>query len=154
MAWYYNATHCGPDPATDIDVVRGFISTKEQKLTIDPFDQRYNTFILGLAMEVKYNSSQNPNGHTLPQLAQAAVDTCAPVFAEGRQEMGMGLYADRVFVDMRDEFDVWTDNVNLIPHEFGSLGVYKAELKIRFDASKGQFRLNIHLWVLYQWAST
>ncbi|XP_071106075.1 uncharacterized protein [Haliotis cracherodii] len=132
----HNKWNAEGDPATDIDVVRGFISTKEQQLTIDPFDQRYNTFILGLAMEVKYNSSQNPNGHTLPQLAQAVVDTCAPVFAEGRQEMGMGLYADRVFVDMRDEFDVWTDNVNLIPHDFGSLGVYKAELKIRFDASK------------------
>ncbi|XP_067670935.1 uncharacterized protein [Haliotis asinina] len=132
---YHNKRNADGDPTTGIDVVRGFISTKEQILTIDPFDQRYNTFILGLAMEVNYNSSHNPNSHTLSHLVQVAVDKCAPVFAEGRQEMGVGLYADRVFVDMRDDFDVWTDNVNLIPREFGSIGVYKAELKIRFDAA-------------------
>ena len=41
---------------------------------------------------------------------------CAPLFAENAaSEMGIGMYSDGVYVDMRENFLVWVTDPDMLP---------------------------------------
>ena len=70
-------------------------------------------FRSGHAAQVAFSS---PGSSRRPiHLAQAAISKCVPLFVESGFELGIGLYADRLHVDMRTEPETWvgTDARNM-----------------------------------------
>ncbi|ESO84934.1 hypothetical protein LOTGIDRAFT_235988 [Lottia gigantea] len=131
-ATVYSKTTFLTDPKINVDVVRGFMSTEEQQLKLAPSDRRYNTMTLGTGFEIKY-SSNNTVERPLYTLVKQAVDYCGPLFNDGvKEEMGVGLYQDKIFVDMRSDFDVWTKASNQLP-EGKTLSDYREDMLQRFE---------------------
>ncbi|XP_069124119.1 uncharacterized protein [Argopecten irradians] len=100
----------------ELEVVRAYLADPEQpSLFSQATDDRYNTHTLGVAMQLKFadNTSSNYNSAFL---LEEIIKTCAPLFHLHEEAMGLGLYSDSVFVDMRDLFEVWVESDTLIPY--------------------------------------
>lgn len=95
------------DGPVTLEVIRGFMTTPERDLAFTINDHRYVSSILGLSFEIRPNSTLANQNVSLANLSRVAVTQCTPVFQEVEQEIGVGLYKDRVYVDMRDDFIFW-----------------------------------------------
>ncbi|XP_076459559.1 uncharacterized protein LOC143292830 isoform X2 [Babylonia areolata] len=96
------------DGPVTLDVVRGFMTTPDRDVHFTINDHRYVSSILGLSFEIRPNTSLSSRNVSLASLARLAVTLCTPVFQEkDEQQIGVGLYQDRVYVDMRDSFLFW-----------------------------------------------
>ncbi|XP_064638416.1 uncharacterized protein LOC135494385 [Lineus longissimus] len=119
----------------DINVVRGYITDREQLVLFDPlFDKRYNTHILGQAMQIAYNMTANNDSistYTVHRLANYAVDNCAQSFYEAGQQMGIGIYEGSIYIDLRDDFEVWVEKTSLLPNGI-TIDEYEDSLAERF----------------------
>lgn len=101
--------------AVDIVVTRGFISNNQNKKTFDVIkDKRYNTHNMGLAMQIKYGGNL-PATYTPFRLLHTVIDKCAPRFWQDKLEMGVGLYEDGVFVDLRKLFHLMAESLDHLP---------------------------------------
>ncbi|XP_050391144.1 uncharacterized protein LOC126810218 [Patella vulgata] len=133
MVYNLNKHNKDGDPRIELEVVRGFMSTQEQLLKFDPSDKRYNTMTLGTGFEVRYSAS-NTKTRPLHTLVKLAVEYCGPTFHESdKQEIGIGLYSDRIFIDVRTDFDVWTKFPEQMPTEYKSLADYREDMLQRFE---------------------
>ncbi|XP_021360002.1 uncharacterized protein LOC110454681 isoform X1 [Mizuhopecten yessoensis] len=100
----------------DLVVVRGYLADPEQvSLFSQSTDDRYNTHTLGVAMQLKF-AENTSSAYTPARLLEEVVKTCGPLFNLQNEAMGLGLYANSVFVDMRDLFEVWVAPDSLIPY--------------------------------------
>jgi hypothetical protein len=124
--------------------VRGYITDKEQRVLFDPlFDQRYNTHILGQAMQIAYtNTSVNDTTYTVHRLANSTVDNCAQSFYEAGQQMGIGIYEGSIYIDLRDEFEVWVEKAELLPNGI-DIVQYDAALAERFVLAVGKLIIEL-----------
>lgn len=116
LVYHENKRNKENDLDINIEVIRGYVSNFEQAGLFEDSDKRYNTHTLGVAMQIKY-SAGSPDSHTPARLAQRAIDKCSPIFNEDDERVGIGLYSDSVFVDIRSPDDdlVWVEKNELIP---------------------------------------
>lgn len=98
----------------EIEVIRGFISNPEQAALMDILDNRYDTHTLGVAMQIRYKNGTSAK-YTPQRLAQKAVEQCSPIFNKGGEAVGVGVYTDSVFIDIREYFELWVEKNDLIP---------------------------------------
>lgn len=105
------------DPKIEIEVVRGFLSNTENNRKFDVInDKRFNRHNLGVALQLKYkNTTDLPSTHTPYRLFKAVIDKCAPRFYQANSAMGVGLYSDSVFVDMRSRFLMMEQSLENVP---------------------------------------
>lgn len=103
------------DGPVRLEVVRGFLTTPERDETLKATDSRYASGILGQSFEIRADASQSSVNVSLATLARLAVIRCTPEFKKAESEIGVGLYQDRVFVDMRDEFKFWNPSGSFPP---------------------------------------
>ncbi|XP_060063958.1 uncharacterized protein LOC132544391 [Ylistrum balloti] len=100
----------------DLVIIRGYIADPEQvSLFSQATDDRYNTHTLGLAMQLKF-AENTSSTYTPAFLLEEIVKVCGPLFNLENEAIGLGLYEDSVFVDMRDLFEVWVQSDSLIPY--------------------------------------
>ncbi|XP_071129846.1 uncharacterized protein [Mytilus edulis] len=106
------------DDLIEVEVIRGFISNPEQASLMDVMDDRYETHTLGVAIQIRYKNGTLGPEFTPQRLAQKAVEQCSPVFnhtGSDEEAAGIGLYKDSVFVDIRDQFELWVEKDEYIP---------------------------------------
>jgi len=132
------------DPTIGIDVVRGFLSNPEQSSLLNPTtDNRYNTHTLGVAMQIRYSAGTSSN-YTYPYLLQIAIQKCAPLFDLDSEFIGLGLYSDSIFIDMREIFEFWVESDNLIPNGM-DFDTYDSFLETEILAAVGKVVLESRL---------
>ncbi|KAJ8313017.1 hypothetical protein KUTeg_010390 [Tegillarca granosa] len=116
LVYHENKRNKENDPDINIEVIRGYVSNSEQAGLFEDSDKRYNTHTLGVAMQIKY-SAGSPDSHTPARLAQRVIDKCSPIFNEDDERVGIGLYSNSIFVDIRSPDDdlIWVEKNELIP---------------------------------------
>lgn len=120
-------------------MIHSFMSTPEELENIDPLlDPRYDTFTHGIAIQIAYDRTTAPDTtlHSILRLAQTAIDKCAPLFEKEGTEMGIGLYPNSVFIDMRDVLEVWTETTSLLPVGM-DMDAYHAQVEARYRSAVG-----------------
>ncbi|XP_033757592.1 uncharacterized protein LOC117339972 [Pecten maximus] len=123
----------------DLEVIRGYLADPEQpSLFSQATDDRYNTHTLGVAMQLKFAENTSSN-YTSAYLLEEIVKTCGPLFNLANEAMGLGLYSDSVFVDMRDLFEVWIESDSLIPYQGMDFNAYDNFLETLHTAAIGEF---------------
>ncbi|CAC5373291.1 unnamed protein product [Mytilus coruscus] len=106
------------DDLIEVEVIRGYISNPEQASLMDVMDDRYETHTLGVALQIRYKNGTVGPDFTPQRLAQKAVEQCSPVFnhtGSDEEAVGIGIYKDSVFVDIRDQFELWVEKDEYIP---------------------------------------
>ncbi|CAG2185787.1 unnamed protein product [Mytilus edulis] len=71
-----------------------------------------------IEVEIRYKNGTLGPEFTPQRLAQKAVEQCSPVFnhtGSDEEAAGIGLYKDSVFVDIRDQFELWVEKDEYIP---------------------------------------
>ena len=112
---------------------------------MDIADNRYETHTLGVAMQIRYKNGTGPE-YTPQRLAQKAVEQCAPIFDLAEEHVGIGVYKDSVFVDIRDIFELWVANNDYIPKGY-TLETYQDFMEERAELAKS--KLFIYLDIFY-----
>lgn len=131
----------------EIEVIRGYISNPEQAAIMDILDNRYDTHTLGVAMQIRYKNGTG-DAYTTHRLAQKAVEQCSPIFnysTSDSEAVGIGIYKDSVFVDIRDIFDLWVEKTDYIPTGFASLEAYQDFMEERAQLA------NSRLFIIFYW---
>ncbi|XP_022111291.1 uncharacterized protein LOC110990548 [Acanthaster planci] len=97
-----------------IKVLQGFM-TKTEHNNINLLDPRYGSPILGQGMELTYDPEHSDAMvHHPERLMRHAITLCGPSFVEAGFNIGIGLYEDSVFIDMRKTFHTWVENGDLL----------------------------------------
>jgi hypothetical protein len=65
-------------------------------------------------MQIRYRNGTGSE-YTPQTLAQKAVEQCSPTFDIQNEAIGIGIYSDSVFVDIRDTFELWVEKNDLLP---------------------------------------
>ncbi|KAL8564023.1 hypothetical protein ACOMHN_024703 [Nucella lapillus] len=122
------------DGPVTLEIVRAFMTTPDRDLAYNVNDHPYVSAILGLSFEVRPNSSQSSQNVSLANLTRVAITQCTPIFQENEQEIGVGLYNDRVYVDMRDDFTFWNPSGSFARPSKSSVE-FKAYITDLFEAA-------------------
>ena len=94
--------------------------------------------LLFFAYQICPNASLSTQNVTLANLARLAVTQCTPVFQENEDaEIGVGLYHDRVYVDMRDTYKFWNPAGSFTSH-VRSAAQFSTYMRELFDAAAGK----------------
>lgn len=138
MVYHENKMLKTSDPKVEIEVIRGYLSNNENNRKFDVInDRRYNRHTLGLAMQLKYKSSSTlPATHTPYRLFKVAIDKCAPRFYQANNAMGIGLYQDSIFVDMRPKFHMMKQSVDNLPDGVDR-NTFEDDVIQRFNLARG-----------------
>ncbi|XP_052760655.1 uncharacterized protein LOC128203318 [Mya arenaria] len=119
------------DTWTQLEVVRGFMTNKENRNKFDVInDKRFNTHNLGVAMQIKYRNPQA--GQTPYKLFLTAIDKCSPRFSQSGMAMGVGLYADSIYVSVRKSLHVMQETEEHLPES-----VTMNDVTERYNLAKG-----------------
>nr|KAG5714696.1 hypothetical protein BaRGS_000184 [Batillaria attramentaria] len=124
------------DGLVRLEVVRGFLTTPERDETLRATDSRYASGILGQSFEVRADSSQSITNVSLAAIARLAVIRCTPEFKKADSEIGVGLYHDRVYVDMRDTFKFWNPSGSFST-QVKSAAEFRVYMQQLFEAAYG-----------------
>lgn len=111
---YHTNKNLDDNDEVEVEVIRGYISNPEQAAIMDILDDRYDTHTLGVAMQIRYRNGTGSE-YTPQTLAQKAVEQCSPTFDIQNEAIGIGIYSDSVFVDIRDTFELWVEKNDLLP---------------------------------------
>lgn len=123
----------------EVDIIRGYLANPEQvSLFSQSTDDRYNTHNLGVALQLKY-TNETSSSYTPGHLLEEVIKACGPVFNMADEMIGLGLYSDSVFVDMRDLFEVWVESDSLIPYANMDKNAYEDYLETIYTAAIGKF---------------
>lgn len=138
IVYHENKQRKNTDPAVEIEVTRGFLSNYENNRKFDAVqDKRINKHNLGVAMQIKYkNTPDLPPSYTPYRLFKTAIDKCAPRFYLGKKAMGVGLYADSVYVDIRAKFHMMKESLDHMP-EGANRETFEDEVTQRFYLARG-----------------
>ncbi|XP_025089371.1 LOW QUALITY PROTEIN: uncharacterized protein LOC112561236 [Pomacea canaliculata] len=101
----YFAKHFNGPQAGSVEVLRGFLTTAERDELFVTTDPRYFSGVFGMSFEVRAGNM------SLADLARLAVKQCTPVFKKADREIGVGLYPDRVYIDIRLSFRFWNPSL-------------------------------------------
>lgn len=125
------------DPEIKVEVWRGYLTNNQNQRKFDIInDKRYNTHNFGVALQLRYKQEPSlPATHTPFRLLYTVIDKCAPRFHDIRQEMGVGLYKDSVFVDIRKEFHIMKESLDNLPDGIEK-DTFENELEDRFLLAK------------------
>ncbi|KAL4240753.1 hypothetical protein ACF0H5_001544 [Mactra antiquata] len=106
-------------PKIEVEVLRGYLSNNENSVKFDVMnDKRFNRHNWGVAMQIRYKQNPNlPATHTPYRLFKTAIDKCAHRFYQHKQAMGIGLYADSIFVDVRPHFHLMKESMRHVPDD-------------------------------------
>ncbi|XP_053389216.1 uncharacterized protein LOC123562054 [Mercenaria mercenaria] len=138
IVYHENKRQKSTDAKIEIEVVRGFLTNIENNRKFDVInDKRFNRHNLGLALQLKYKESPNlPATHTPYRLFKTAIDKCAPRFYMSNNAMGIGLYKDSIFVDMRAKFHIMKQSVENLPVGVNP-NTFEDEMERRFYLARG-----------------
>ena len=71
------------------------------------------------------------------RLFKVAIDKCAPRFYQANYAMGIGLYKDSIFVDMRPKFHMMKQTLNNLPDGVDP-NTFEEEVQQRFYLARGK----------------
>lgn len=105
------------DPEIAIEIIRGYLTNEQNRRKFNIIhDRRYYTHNLGVALQLRYKPDDSlPATHTPYRLLYTVIDKCAPRFDSVNKEMGVGLYSDSVFVDIRQAFHLMEESLDNLP---------------------------------------
>ncbi|XP_064631957.1 uncharacterized protein LOC135490616 [Lineus longissimus] len=109
-------------------VDQAYQSTEEWINTVDVYlDPRGWATAFGDAMQINFP------GFCPYRLAEIAVDQCAKIAqSDDEQALGIGLYEDFLYVDIRYNFSVWVENPALLPKDCVNTDKFESRLALRF----------------------
>ncbi|XP_035662269.1 uncharacterized protein LOC118406388 [Branchiostoma floridae] len=93
----------------------GYRSTPAQSNEYGINDPRYNTFNRGYAMQLSYEDGVDTETYNPARLATIAASQCGKLFKTAGVSIGLGLYTDSIFVDMRNEQELWVETSDALP---------------------------------------
>ncbi|XP_035695372.1 uncharacterized protein LOC118429104 [Branchiostoma floridae] len=100
-----------------IAVLEGYLTTENQGEYFNMSDPRYDRHTLGWAMRVGYYGDEiyDHEKYSPLRLATFAVIKCGPLFDDIGKGIGVGLYRNSTFIDIRDDTEFWADDPDLLP---------------------------------------
>ncbi|XP_066265527.1 uncharacterized protein [Branchiostoma lanceolatum] len=98
-----------------IVVLVSYRSTPAQSNEYPMTDPRYMAFNRGYAMQLSYEDGVDTTIYNPAQLATYAASQCGKIFKTAGVSMGLGLYTDSIFVDMRGEQELWVETSDALP---------------------------------------
>ena len=113
------------------------MSTTDQNNIIGNGDKRFNQFNKGKAMIVNYHPAKT-NNTLLLRLVKSLIDRCANLFYKKGKHMGIGLYNEGVYVDMREAFDLWRGDDYEFPPGIREVD-YDRDMRIRYEYAMSEY---------------
>lgn len=102
------------NPDVKLKVLNAFMTNKEHD-NINFLDPRFSSPIMGQSMELTYDPmNSDESTHHPERLMRQALLHCGPRFIKSGFNIGVGLYEDSVFIDMRKTFSAWVEKTNLL----------------------------------------
>ncbi|XP_071808816.1 uncharacterized protein [Asterias amurensis] len=102
------------NPDVKVNVLNAFMTNKEHD-NINFLDPRFSSPILGQSMELTYDPmNSDESTHHPERLMRQALLHCGPRFIKSGFNIGVGLYEDSVFIDMRKTFHAWVERSSLL----------------------------------------
>ncbi|CAH1266792.1 SHH [Branchiostoma lanceolatum] len=100
-----------------IAVLEGYLTPENQDDYFNMSDPRYDRHTLGWAMRVGYYGDQvdDPEKFSPVRLARFAVIKCGPLFSGVKKGIGVGLYKNSTFVDIREDAEFWVAEPDVLP---------------------------------------
>ena len=99
---------------------------------------------------MRANSNLSTQKVTLATLARLAVTQCTPVFQQVNSEIGVGLYHDRVYVDVRNTYKFWNPSGAFSP-QVRSAAEFKVYMQRLFEAAVGEGVCVCLFWRGFNW---
>ena len=99
---------------------------------------------------MRANSNLSTQKVTLATLARLAVTQCTPVFQQVNSEIGVGLYHDRVYVDVRNTYKFWNPSGTFSP-QVRSAAEFKIYMQRLFEAAVGEGVCVCLFWPGFDW---
>eukprot|EP00058_Branchiostoma_floridae_P013821 XP_002599309.1 hypothetical protein BRAFLDRAFT_117369 [Branchiostoma floridae] len=108
---------CWREMYRHIAVLEGYLTTENQGEYFNMSDPRYDRHTLGWAMRVGYYGDEiyDHEKYSPLRLATFAVIKCGPLFDDIGKGIGVGLYRNSTFIDIRDDTEFWADDPDLLP---------------------------------------
>lgn len=133
------------DPLIEFEVVRGFLTNVQNKRKFDIIsDKRFGVHNLGVALQLRYKQTDAlTDAHTPYKLLYTVVDQCAPRFynLNPAKAMGVGLYSDSVFVDIRPSFHMMKETLDNLP-EGVDRDTFENDLEDRFLLAQKSYKVD------------
>ncbi|XP_033102568.1 uncharacterized protein LOC117105515 [Anneissia japonica] len=106
-------------PAINIQVLWSYLTSTQRDSMLGTEDPRYETPTLGRAMQVMYDAAtvDDSKSFTTRRLSNLIAHQCGPIFQTPGYQIGIGLYTDSVFVDLRSSFKAWVEDEELLSEE-------------------------------------
>ena len=132
-----------------INVVSSFLGSEELEEQGPELDERGYSPGLGQALQLIYDPVHHDgqflsfSTYNIHRMARIAVQECAPIFFREHKQMGVGFYDDGLFIDMRDEFEVWQAGSSIFVPPGMQMETYTALMEDRYYSAIGECNVNV-----------